>query len=107
MPQILSEYGRIIGSGTRDIQFTSIAQVANAPIGKIIQYTGQTTDDFVTGYFYVKTEDGWVQINVQPEQAQEIPYDGSASGSTATNVQEAIDSVIVGMGGISFSVIEE
>ena len=107
MSQVLSEYGHIIGSGTRDIQFTSVAQLADAPIGKIIQYTGQTTQDYTNGYFYVKTANGWEQINVQPESAQEIPYDGSASGSTATTVQEAIDSVVTNLGGITFSVIEE
>ena len=105
MAQILSEYGHLIGSGNANIQVSAL--INQTPIGRIVQYVGPTTSSYTTGFFYQRTAQGWERINTQPEQASAIEYDNTASGSTATTIQEAVDSALTSLGGVSFSVIED
>jgi len=60
-------------SGKQDIiQYSTMPTASAETVGKIIQYTGTTTNDYTNGYFYIGTSDeeetptySWENINVQ------------------------------------------
>ena len=54
-------------------QFTTMPQTWE--VGKIVEYTGDTDEDYTQGYFYQMTEDGWSRIDVQPDiRPQVVTY---------------------------------
>lgn len=71
--------------------------------GRIYQYSGATTLEYTTGYFYRCVYDEyeeaylWKPIEVQPPQglptAEQISYDNHVSGIQASDVQGAIDTL--------------
>lgn len=67
MGSVISEFGSLVGSAGRDIQCNVVPDSATTVIGAIIQYVGQTDSNYINGYFYKNTSNGWVQENVQPE----------------------------------------
>lgn len=106
MPQVLSDRGHVIGVSNVDVQVSQMPAYTTRPLGSIVQYVGSTTSTYTKGFFYERTETGWEEIEVQPSQSSEVVYDGSASGSTATNVQDAVDDLYDHMGGITFRLVE-
>lgn len=60
-------------SGKQDtIQYSTMPTADSTTVGKIVQYTGTTTQDYTNGYFYIGTTDGesvptysWENIEVQ------------------------------------------
>lgn len=71
-------------------QYSTMPTASEDTIGQIIQYTGTTTGNYVTGHFYICISNGgnpetysWEQIDVQ---TREIPfYLGSTSSYTLQN----------------------
>lgn len=68
--------------------------------GKIVQYVGDTNQYYTNAYFYKCIEDPenpgqyiWQEVPVSDNSAENISYDNTTSGMTATNVQDAIDEV--------------
>lgn len=63
------------------IQYSTMPTASAEAVGRIIQYTGTTTQDYVNGYFYIGIVEGevgeevysWKRLAVQPET--EIPAD--------------------------------
>ena len=54
-----------------DEEYTSqVRQFVEMPytweVGKVVEYVGQTDENYIEGYFYQMTQDGWAQIDVQP-----------------------------------------
>ena len=105
MPSILSEFGTVVGVSNVDVQVTSLPS-DSYPEGKIVQYVGPTTQDYTNGFYYKKTQTGWEQIDVQPNSSESITYDNSASGSTATTVQEALDELAAHVNGVTFRLVD-
>ena len=65
MARVLSEFGTIIGM-SNDIQVSTMPDYSTVPLGAIVQYVGTTTADYINGYFYKCTANGWEQNNTQP-----------------------------------------
>lgn len=60
------------GSSSEHIQYDVMPTANATTVGKIVQYTGTTTQDYTNGYFYIGTTDGeavptysWENIEVQ------------------------------------------
>ena len=63
------------GGGGNKIQYDVIPTPDETTLGKIIQYTGETTETYINGYFYIGVSDNeenptysWEQLDVQPLQ---------------------------------------
>lgn len=68
------------------------------PIGGIIQYVGQTTDQYTTGYFYkkvLKSEANefqeWIQIDVQPASTTS---DSDEGGGEVTDLTKTVEQIL-------------
>lgn len=63
----------IEGTSGASIQVAEIPEPSEAQFGKIYQYIGETTDDYINGYFYECIIDGaaykWVEKTVQKSNA--------------------------------------
>ena len=70
------------------VQYSTMPTASADTIGKIVQYTGTTGNDYTNGYFYIGTTNGaatptysWSNINVQPASSGSscnlITVDGS------------------------------
>lgn len=58
-------------SGKQDIiQYSTMPTATSETVGKIVQYTGTTTNDYTNGYFYIGIDTSgvysWERIDVQP-----------------------------------------
>lgn len=65
------------------IQYSIIPTASVETVGKIIQYTGTTTQNYINGYFYIGTTDGtnysWENINVQAGGEPRYIEDGTGA----------------------------
>ena len=75
-------------------QTDTIPSVTGLDLGRIIQYTGATTTEYINGYFYEVVEDAaapgsfiWVQKNIQPDQDTKIQVEVMPAASAATRGQ--------------------
>ena len=60
-------------NGKQDIIQYAVMPTADATtVGKIVQYIGETNNTYTNGYFYVGTNNGWENINVQDGGAAEL-----------------------------------
>lgn len=99
MSQVLSEFGKLIGTSANNIQVAVMPQASTVDVGTIVQYIGATNANYTNGYFYKCISDGgdpatysWSSINVQPQPT--IDISGKAdkvSGATSGNFA-ALDS---------------
>ena len=69
MPQVLSEFGHLVGVSNVDVQQSEMPDYTQFLLGQIVQYTGATTSSYTNGYFYKRGQSGWEQVNVQPQPA--------------------------------------
>lgn len=71
------------------IQYSTMPTASSSTVGKIIQFTGTTTQDYTNGYFYIGTEDNgtyaWENINVQAGSSGEAIFVMSGSDYTTAN----------------------
>ena len=80
-------------------QIAVLPTASSTVAGKIYQYIGTTTVDYINWYFYKCVESStpgtyeWINIDVQNWVAANVSYDNTNSGLVATNVQAAIDEV--------------
>ena len=80
-------------------QIAVLPTASSTVAGKIYQYIGTTTVDYINWYFYKCVESStpgtyeWINIDVQNGVAANVSYDNTNSGLVATNVQAAIDEV--------------
>jgi len=68
--KLLLSDGTEIDCGRVNSQFEELPVPSEANVGSILQYVGETTSQYVNGYFYECIKDGsvykWVQKDVQP-----------------------------------------
>lgn len=74
------------------IQYTVLPEASDKTLGKVYQYIGNSTDDFVFGMFYtcvlVDSEYKWKLINNGDEFARNLANTAIAVGTKATNIAE-------------------
>lgn len=94
-----------LGNGGSSIQVDTMPIASAENENMIVEYVG-ASGTYQNGYFYQNIGSGdpkvysWVQKNVQPSNATatDVSYDNTTSELTATNVQDAIDEIKVGLG---------
>ena len=65
MGNVISEFGRLVLGVGRDIQCTVMPDYTSVDPGIIVQYTGATDANYINGYFYKCTNNGWERTDVQ------------------------------------------
>lgn len=85
----------------QSIQIATMPTASSALMGKVFQFIGTTDSNYTHWYFYEVEEDSsvtpatysWTEVKTQSVDAESVAYDGTTSGLTATNVQDAIDEI--------------
>lgn len=84
-----------IGGKQEQIEVTSMPTASASNVGKVLIYIGSTTSTYTSGQSYQSTlESGsyiWKPTGSGAPTASGVSYDGTQSGSSETNVQDAID----------------
>ena len=85
-PTDIADWEEVTGGGGESIQVSEMPEANQSNEGKIVEYIGETDQDYTHGYFYECVSDGeatptysWQQTNVQPSG-------GSGDSSLTTDV---------------------